>query len=72
MIRVPFKNTAVTVSIMAMLLLGLVAGTEKTSAQQLTAGDFSVMTQSTATDTDAALLWLLAGSPFRTGTNHQL
>jgi len=61
MIRIPLRNSAVTVSTMAMLLLGPVAGTQNTSAQQLTAADLSAVTQSTASDNDALLLALFAG-----------
>jgi hypothetical protein len=46
---------------MAMFLLGLVAGTENTSAQQLTDGTVSAITQSTASDSDAVFLYLSAG-----------
>jgi hypothetical protein len=64
MIRLQLKKLAVTAGTTAMLLFGLLAGTKNVSAEQLTAGELSVMTQSTATDTDTALLWLLAGAPY--------
>ncbi|MGA2440011.1 MAG: PEP-CTERM sorting domain-containing protein [Tepidisphaeraceae bacterium] len=60
---VVLNNSAVTVTTLAMLILGIVGVTQNVSAQQLSAGDLSAMTQSTASDTDAVFLWLLAGAP---------
>ncbi|MGB8368821.1 MAG: PEP-CTERM sorting domain-containing protein [Limisphaerales bacterium] len=63
MIHVPFKNSAVTVTTLAMLMLGLVAVTQNISAQEMTAPQLASIVQSTANDTDMLLLNILEGEP---------
>ncbi len=60
MTSVPFKNLPVTVTITAMVLLGLVAVAQNISAQQLSSADLSMMVQSTVSDSDAMLLAFVA------------
>ena len=63
MIHVPLKNSAVTVTTLAMLMLGLVAVTQNISAQEMTAPQLASIVQSTANDTDMLLLNILEGEP---------